>query len=62
MKLSKEAISHLKSHVEYPISKTDLLAACNGWSDVSEAERKAGEKLPNKTFNNANDVIKALGI
>jgi len=62
MKVSKETITHLKSHVEYPISKTDLLATCDGWSDVSEAEKKAAEKLPNKTFNNANDVLRELGI
>lgn len=62
MKLSKQTLDHLKTHVEYPISKADLLAACDGWSDVSEAERKAGEKLPNRTFNNANEVLKALAI
>jgi len=60
MKLSKETVSHLKSHVEYPISKAELLETCDDWSDVPAAERKAAEKLPARTFNNVNEVLKAL--
>lgn len=62
MKLSKETISHLKTHVEYPISKSALLATCNNWSDVPEVERKLGMTLPNKTFNNVGEVLKALSM
>lgn len=60
MKISKEALAHLKTHVEYPISKAKLVATCDNWSDTSAADRKVALSLPDKTFNNANDVLKAL--
>lgn len=62
MKLSKEAMTHLKSHVEFPISKAELVATCDNWSDTSAADRKAAQSLPNKTFNNASEVLRALGM
>lgn len=60
MKLSKQALDHLKSHVEFPISKASLIATCDNWSDATEADRKIASTLPNKTFNSADDVLKAL--
>lgn len=62
MKLSKEALEHLKQHVEYPISKVELLKTCDNWSDVGAVDKKAAQSLPNKTFNNANEVLQALNM
>lgn len=62
MKLSKETIAHLKTHVEYPISRAELLKTCDGWSESTAADKKAAERLPNKTFSSANDVLKALSV
>ena len=61
MKISKEAMDHLKNHVEYPISKAELLKTCDDWSDVGATDRKIAQGLPNKTFSSASDVLKALG-
>lgn len=62
MKITKQAMDHLKSHVEYPISKADLIATCNNWSDSTPADLKAAKSLPDKTFNNVNEVMKALSM
>ena len=57
------AIAHLKSHQTYPATKVELVAACNGLSDFSEEDKKSfAEKLPEGTYNSAEDVMKALGM
>lgn len=56
------AMDHLKTHLKYPATKADLVAACNNLSDFSEEDKKEFmEKLPEGTYNSADDVIKALG-
>ncbi|HLC39962.1 MAG TPA: hypothetical protein VJJ76_03765 [archaeon] len=60
MVLSNETLEHLKSHVKYPASKVEILAACNNWSDVPEHEKKLADSLPDKTFNSAEEVIGAI--
>ena len=56
------AIDHLKTHQSYPAIKADLVAECDNLSDFSEEDKKEfTEKLPEGTYNSADEVIKALG-
>ncbi|MCL4365830.1 DUF2795 domain-containing protein [Patescibacteria group bacterium] len=58
---SKEMADHL-NHVSYPASKQDLVEACEDMSDVSQDDKKwFMDKLPDKTFNDSDEVKHALG-
>ena len=55
-------IDHLKTHQSYPATKADLVAECDNLSDFSEEDKNEfTEKLPEGTYNSADEVIKALG-
>jgi hypothetical protein len=57
----KGAIHHLREHQEYPATKEELVAECDNLSDFSEKDRKwFANNLPDRTYNSANEVIKAL--
>ena len=57
------AIGHLKTHQSYPATKVDLVAECDNLSDFSEEDKKEfTDKLPEGTYNSAEEVIKALGL
>ena len=59
----KNAKKHLQEHVTYPASKAELVAHCNDLSDFSAADKaEFATKLPEGTYNSADDVIKALGL
>ena len=63
MENTQGTIDHLKNHQEYPASKADLVAACNNLSDFSEADKaEFADKLPDQTYNSAEEVAKALGL
>lgn len=56
-------INHLKTHQKYPATKADLVAACNELSDFSEGDKKEfAKRLPERTYNSAEDVMKVLGL
>lgn len=56
------ATMHLKTHQSYPAAKADLVEQCNKLSDFSEEDKKEfAEKLPEGTYNSAEEVITALG-
>lgn len=56
------AKEHLKTHVTYPATKSDLVAACNNLSDFSGEDKKEfTDKLPEGTYDSADAVMKALG-
>ena len=56
------AIGHLKTHQGYPANKADLVAECDNLSDFSQEDKKEfAEKLPEGTYNSAEEVVKALG-
>lgn len=62
MQNMKGAMDHLKTHQKYPATKAELVAECNNLSDFSDADKKDFmEKLPEGTYNSAEDVMKALG-
>lgn len=57
------AVKHLKEHQTYPATKEELVASCNNLSDFSDEDKKWFESnLPEKTYNSADEVIKALGL
>ena len=61
MQKSEEVMSHLKDHQKYPATKEELGAACGNLSDFSEEDKKEfAEKLPDGSYNSAEDVINAL--
>ena len=54
-------IDHIKTHQNYPATRDQLIAACNNLMDFSAEEKKWFAKtIPNRTFANADAVIKAL--
>lgn len=56
-------IDHLKTHQNFPATKAQLVAECSNLSDFSEEDKKEfSEKLPDQTFNSAEEVIGALGL
>lgn len=62
MQNKKTAMDHLKSHVTYPATRSDLVTACNNLSDFSDEDKKEFENsLPEGTYNTPEDVTKALG-
>jgi hypothetical protein len=64
-KLSNEKAfrEHLEKHVTYPATKEDLVKACENMKDISKGDRAWFKKtLPEGTYNNADDVTKALGM
>ncbi|MBI2644263.1 MAG: DUF2795 domain-containing protein [Candidatus Wildermuthbacteria bacterium] len=62
MQNKENAISHLRTHATYPASREELVAHCNNLSDFSDKDKKEfSEKLPEGTYNSADDVIEALG-
>lgn len=56
-----EMIDHLKTHIKYPATKKQLTEACNKMMDISAPDREWFIKnLPDRTYKNADEVIKAL--
>lgn len=58
----KNAIEHLKTHQTYPATSQDLIKACEDLKDFSPEDKKwFMQNLPDKTYDSADEVIKALG-
>ncbi|OGG24586.1 hypothetical protein A3A79_05380 [Candidatus Gottesmanbacteria bacterium RIFCSPLOWO2_01_FULL_43_11b] len=55
---------HLKTHIgKWPATKAELVAACNALSDFTPEDKAEFEsKLPDGTYNSADDVMRALGM
>lgn len=63
MEDKKELMEHLDEHIKYPATKEDIVAACNQMSHVPEEDKKmVEERLPEKTYNNSEEVAQALGM
>jgi hypothetical protein len=59
----ERAVVHLEQHVTYPVSREDLLAACDDTPEFSEGEQIwFREHLPEGTYTDAAAVITALGL
>ena len=63
MQNMKGAVDHLKTHqTKWPATYDELVAQCNGLTDFSDEDKKEFmEKLPKKTYNNAEEVMAAMG-
>jgi len=58
----QNAMKHLREHQTFPATKAELVAACQGLSDFSEADKAEFESmLPEGTYNSAEEVAQALG-
>jgi hypothetical protein len=56
-----QTILHLQRHVEYPASRTKVLAACANTPEFNEAEKKwFTDNLPEGNYASADEVMKAL--
>ncbi len=63
MQKTEEVVAHLRDHQSYPATKEQLVAECNNLSDFSEEDkREFMEKLPEGSYNSAEEVVKALGL
>ena len=59
----QELMKHFDSDVTYPATKEDIVKACNDMSDVPEDDKKwVMEKLPDGTYQNADEVKMAMGM
>ena len=57
----RSSLEHLKHHIEYPADRKQVVAACNNFSDVPKADSDwFSEKLPEGSYNNAEDVVRAI--
>lgn len=57
------AMDHLKTHQTYPATKAELVAECDNLSDFSDEDKNEFmEKLPEGTYNSAEEVMKAIGM
>jgi hypothetical protein len=68
MELTPELRSKFEEHAgqhvsSWPATKDDLVSACNGMSDFSADEKEwFSENLPDRTYNNADEVKQALKV
>jgi len=50
-------------HLKYPIPKSELVAACAQMSDMPAVDREWLERnLPDRTYESADEVIRALSL
>ncbi len=54
-------LKHTKNDVPYPATKTQLVEACNGMSDVPAVDREYfRKKLPDGKYGKPEEVLNAL--
>ena len=57
----KKVAAHLRAHVKYPATRTQILEACAQTDEFSAAEKAwAAAALPEGTYASADEVLKAL--
>ena len=60
---TKGVIHHIKDHQDYPATKEEMIAECDNLADFSDEDKKWFSKnLPDKTYNSAEEVLKALNL
>lgn len=63
MQKADGVIAHLKEHQSYPATKEQLVAECDNLSDFSDEDKaEFSEKITDGTYNNAEEVVQALGL
>ncbi len=57
----QEMMTHIKDHMRYPATKQAIVEMCNNMAHVPESARQmVADKLPDRMYNSAEEVIKAL--
>ena len=60
---AKNIMQHLHDHQSYPATREELVAECDELSDFSEEDKQwFRSKLPDRTYNSAQEVMDALGM
>jgi hypothetical protein len=60
---SAAAREHFAKHVNYPASRSTILAACANTNEFSDSEKRWFEqKLPEREYKSADEVIVVLGL
>ncbi len=55
--------THIKEHISYPTTKTEMIKACNDMADIQADDKEWFIKtLPEGNYESADEVIKALGL
>ena len=61
MSNTADQLGHLKNHVKYPASRSQVLSACNEMSDWAPEDREWVTKaLPEGTYRAPEEVLSAL--
>jgi hypothetical protein len=56
-----QELGHLKNHVTYPASRSQVVAACNEMMDVPSEDREwVSKNLPEGNYRTPADVVTAL--
>ena len=59
--VKKMMVEHIRSHNNYPATKAQIEEACNHMEEFNHEQKQMFIKaLPNRTYKNANEVMKAL--
>ncbi len=57
----KKVTAHLHDHQTYPATRAELITACYNLEDFSPVEKKWFiQKVPNKKFSSADEVVAAI--
>ncbi len=60
MGIPKSVEEHVRKHLQYPATKKEIEAQCANMSEIKEQDREWVEKLPEKKYNNAGEVLAVL--
>ncbi len=60
MRISKDVEQHVRKHMQYPTTKEKILAQCDNMVEIASSNKELVERLPEKTYRNADEVIKAI--
>jgi len=56
-----EELGHIKKHIMYPATRTQVVATCNNMSHIDSANRDWFNKnLPEGTYRNPTEILNAL--
>lgn len=59
----RELTDHLRMHMKYPTTKQQIVDECNHMAHVPESTRRMVEdKLPDRAYQTADEVMRALGM
>lgn len=57
----KNAIDHLRNHIDYPATAEEIKEACNDMEDVADTMKAQINTLPAGTYESADEVMAAVG-